>query len=80
MVTTSGTAMATIAIKDLPDSVELDRQAMAAIVGGARSSARYGSLVQPTSGQARLIDYPQGFPSTRQMAPAENAKSGVRHE
>jgi hypothetical protein len=38
--------MASIAIKDLPDSVELDRLAMAAIVGGARSGARYGSLLQ----------------------------------
>jgi hypothetical protein len=80
MVTTSGIAMATIAIKDLPDSVELDRQAMAAIVGGARSTARYGSLLQSASNQARLIDYPQGFLSTRQMAPPENEKSGMRHE
>ena len=31
--------MAAILIKDLPDSVELDKQAMSAIVGGARSSA-----------------------------------------
>ena len=31
--------MAAILIKDLPDSVELDMQAMSAIVGGARSSA-----------------------------------------
>jgi hypothetical protein len=32
--------MAAILIKDLPDSVELDKQAMSAIVGGARSGAR----------------------------------------
>jgi hypothetical protein len=73
-------AMATIAIKDLPDSVELDRQAMAAIVGGARSGARYGSLLQAASSPARLVDYPQGFPSARQPVPAANTKSGVRHE
>ena len=32
--------MAKLMIKDLTDSVELDRQAMAAIVGGARIGAR----------------------------------------
>jgi hypothetical protein len=72
--------MATIAIKDLPDSVELDRQAMIAIVGGARSGARYGSLLQLASSPTRVVDYPQGFPSTRQAVPAAKAKSGVRHE
>jgi hypothetical protein len=72
--------MATLAIKDLPDSVELDRQAMAAIVGGARSGARYGSLLQPASAPTRLFDYPQGFSSTRQLAPTAHASSGVRHK
>lgn len=72
--------MATIAIKDLPDSVELDRQAMAAIVGGARSGARYGSLLQPASGPTRLVDYPQGFPSSRQLTPIANTWSGMRHK
>jgi hypothetical protein len=47
--------MASIAIKDLSDSVELDRQAMAAIVGGARSGARYGSLLQAASSPARRL-------------------------
>lgn len=32
--------MATIAIKDLPESVDLDRQAMLAIAGGARFAGR----------------------------------------
>jgi hypothetical protein len=72
--------MASIAIKDLSDSVELDRQAMAAIVGGARSGARYGSLLQPAANPARLVDYPQGFPSVRQAAPAARTWSGLRHE
>jgi hypothetical protein len=61
--------MAIIVIKDLPDSVELDRQAMAAIVGGARSGAQYGSLLQQAPNPTRLIDYPQGFLSTRQPVP-----------
>jgi hypothetical protein len=72
--------MTTIAIKDLPDSVELDRQAMAAIVGGARNGARYGSLLLPASRPTRVVDYPQGFPSTRQPAPSAHAWSGIRHE
>ncbi|MGF6532297.1 hypothetical protein P3T24_002697 [Paraburkholderia sp. GAS33] len=61
--------MAIIAIKDLPDSVELDRQAMTAIVGGARSGAQYGSLLQPAPNPTRLFEYPQGFSSMRQPVP-----------
>jgi hypothetical protein len=72
--------MAIIAIKDLPDSVELDRQAMAAIVGGARSGARHGSLVQPAPNPTRLVDYPRGFSSARQPVPSTNSSSGIRHE
>ena len=37
--------MSIIVIKDLPESVELDRQAMAAIVGGARVASRRTLLV-----------------------------------
>nr|WP_322028995.1 hypothetical protein [Paraburkholderia sp. J76] len=37
--------MSIIVIKDLPESVELDRQAMAAITGGARFAARRTLLV-----------------------------------
>lgn len=72
--------MTTISIKDLPDSVELDRQAMAAIVGGARNGARYGSLLAAASRPARLIDYPQGFPSMQQPAPTVNAGAGTRRK
>lgn len=32
--------MARIVIKDLPDSIELDRQAMGMVVGGARGRAK----------------------------------------
>lgn len=58
--------MAKISIKDLPDSVELDRQAMAAIIGGARSGARFGVVAQPVVSAARVVDYPPGFPGARQ--------------
>lgn len=35
--------MATIVIKDLPDNVELDREAMLAVVGGARTRGQPAS-------------------------------------
>jgi hypothetical protein len=38
--------MSTLVIKDLPESVELDRQAMAAISGGARIG-RHQTLLAP---------------------------------
>jgi len=53
--------MASIVIKDLLESVELDRKAMVAIVGGARSS---GSRVQPGGTifrTNRIVSYPAGF-------------------
>ena len=53
--------MALINIKDLPQSVELDRQAMVAIVGGARAGARPGDLVGAASRSSRIVDYPPGF-------------------
>ena len=54
--------MSTITIKDLPDSMDLDRQAMSSITGGARLRGR-----QPLSGGTparsdRIIDYPAGLP------------------
>ena len=57
--------MAKLAIKDLTDSVELDRQAMAAIVGGARIGARASIAVQVVPRSARVVDYPPGFASAR---------------
>jgi hypothetical protein len=58
--------MAKLVIKDLTDSVELDRQAMAAIVGGARIGARASVAVQTVPGSARVVDYPPGFPAAHQ--------------
>jgi hypothetical protein len=70
--------MSIIAIRDLPDSVELDRQAMAAIVGGARNGAQYGSLLSPAAKATRIVDYPQGFASTHQLSHAVNARTDGR--
>ncbi|CAE6711902.1 MULTISPECIES: hypothetical protein [Paraburkholderia] len=58
--------MAKLAIKDLTDSVELDRQAMAAIVGGARIGARASIAVQVVPRSTRVVDYPPGFPAAHQ--------------
>ena len=53
--------MALIDIKDLPQSVELDRAAMLAVVGGARAGARPTDLAGATFRSTRIVDYPPGF-------------------
>ena len=58
--------MAKLTIKDLTESVELDRQAMAAIVGGARIGARSSIAVPLVPASARVVDYPPGFPAAHQ--------------
>ncbi|APR39068.1 hypothetical protein [Paraburkholderia sp. SOS3] len=63
--------MAKLVIKDLSASVELDRQAMTAIVGGARVGTRFFGATgdtQPAASRAiaRVVDFPLGFSSTRQ--------------
>ena len=50
--------MAIIVIKDLPDSVDLDRRAMVAITGGARMGARQTFAGRSVSPRARIINYP----------------------
>ena len=74
--------MAHITIKDLPLDVELDRQAMVAIVGGSRAggASRAMGLQQRTAqhstvvgSSSRIVDYPPGF--ARVVAPAATAKS-----
>ena len=53
--------MALIDIKDLPQSDELDRRAMLAIVGGARAGARPTQLAGAMARSDRIVDYPPGF-------------------
>jgi hypothetical protein len=62
----SGAAMAKLIIKDLADSVELDREAMAAIVGGARVGARSSSAAPLVPAATRVVEYPPGFPVAHQ--------------
>ncbi|GAB3539755.1 hypothetical protein GCM10027343_07720 [Noviherbaspirillum agri] len=54
--------MAIIVIKDLQESVELDRQAMTAITGGARYRARQPQPAQSILRSTRIVNYPPGFP------------------
>jgi hypothetical protein len=53
--------MARINVKDLPQSVDLDRKAMQAIVGGARTGVRPVDLSGAKAGSGRIVDYPPGF-------------------
>src|ERR1700726_3456897 len=53
--------MAVITINDLPQSDELDREAMQSIAGGARPGARRVQIVQAMAGSGRIVDYPPGF-------------------
>ncbi|MEW9581866.1 hypothetical protein [Paraburkholderia sp. DGU8] len=55
--------MAKLIIKDLADSVELDREAMAAIVGGARVGVRSTSAAPLVPASTRIVEYPPGFPT-----------------
>jgi hypothetical protein len=61
--------MATIVIKDLAESTELDRQAMLAITGGSRFRARDTVVGRPAQQRVRLFDLTSGAagkaPATR---------------
>ncbi|MDB5747733.1 MAG: hypothetical protein JWP72_2581, partial [Massilia sp.] len=52
--------MATIVIKDLPESTELDRQAMLAIAGGSRLRAGTGTAGAVRAQRMRLFDLRPG--------------------
>lgn len=52
--------MATLVIKDLTESIDLDRQAMASIAGGARTRGRRISPPAAITGN-RIVNYPRGF-------------------
>jgi hypothetical protein len=53
--------MALITIKDLPQSDDLDREAMRSIVGGGPTGARPVQIDQAKAGSGRIVDYPPGF-------------------
>jgi hypothetical protein len=55
--------MAHITINDLPQSDDLDREAMRSILGGALTRARPVQIGQAKAkaGSDRIVDYPPGF-------------------
>lgn len=61
--------MARISLKDLPRSDALDRRALQAVVGGARS----GVPAPLPARSGRIVDYPPGFGASRQAA-SDDAK------
>lgn len=65
-----------ILIKDLPDSIELDRQAMTAIAGGSRIRGRQTTLGRTVVRPDRIVNYPAGF-AGKQLA--ETDVGGSKH-
>ncbi len=59
--------MSKIAIKDLPDSIEMDREAMAAVYGGASSARATAGLLlqQHQKNTMSLLDQARGKPLVR---------------
>ncbi len=59
--------MSKIAIKDLPDSIEMDREAMAAVYGGASSARATAGLLlqQQQTSKLSLLDHARGKPLGR---------------
>jgi hypothetical protein len=67
-------AMSTIVIKDLPESVDLDRQAMRAVVGGARVTGRQGDFSQSANQSDNIFNY-RHF--ARKPATGDRLRSGA---
>ena len=53
--------MAHITIKDLPQSDDLDREAMRSIVGGGLTGARLVQIDPLKASIGHIVDYPPGF-------------------
>lgn len=53
--------MTIIVIKDLAESVDLDRQAMVLITGGARTRGRQTFVGSTIFRSTRIVNYPTGF-------------------
>lgn len=70
--------MAVIVIKDLSENMDLDREAMHAIIGGARLAGSYRWQSHRRPSLTRLIQYPDGFPGTSQAAGQERGNRTTR--
>jgi hypothetical protein len=67
--------MAVILIKDLLESQDLDRQAMGAIVGGARSGVRQTIRPRAMVDSTRIVNFPAGGATASQPALKPGARS-----
>ena len=67
--------MTHITINDLPQSDDLDREAMRSIVGGALTGARPVQVDPAKASSGRIVEYPPGF--GRQGRSAAKSKSPV---
>ena len=65
--------MSKIVIKDLTESVELDREAMSAITGGACTQGNQSSFDPAIFRSTKIVNYPPGFahiPTGKKNTPA----------
>ena len=53
--------MSKIVIKYLTESIELDREAMSAITGGARTRGNLSSFDPAIFRSTKIVNYPPGF-------------------
>ena len=65
--------MALITIKDLPQSDDLDREAMRSIVGGGSTGGRPVQFDKAKAGSVRIVDFPPGF-SRQAPIPAKSQR------
>jgi hypothetical protein len=81
--------VAVITIEDMPQSDDLDREAMRSIVGGTSTGARPIHIDQAASGSGRIVEYPPGFsrhrpipggPTTRRDEPRSRCERYVRRQ
>jgi len=69
--------MSIILIKDLAESVDLDREAMTAISGGARVRAPQAYFERTTLGDCRIFSYPMGL-ARKPLAKAQARSAKTR--
>jgi hypothetical protein len=65
-----------LTIQDLPQSDDLDRQAMHKIAGGARTGARPLKTDEAAPRGGRIVNYPPGFASRAPESAKDSSKAG----
>jgi hypothetical protein len=63
--------MARISIKDLPQSDELDREAMRLVLGGGLSGPRPSREIHAAGQRRPIVDYPPGFGGRGAQSPKD---------